>query len=49
MTLRLCLFHCSNSKQEAALALEDECRKRAETSQANRKIAVKYLKETTKR
>lgn len=49
MMLRLCLFHCSDRKQEAALTLEDECRKRAEASQANRKIAAKYLKETMKR
>lgn len=49
MMLRLCLFKCSDSKKEAALTLKDECRKRAETSQTNRNIAVKYLKETMKR
>lgn len=49
MMLRVCLFHCSVSKQEAALTLENECRQRAEASQVNRKIAAKYLRETTKR
>lgn len=47
--LRPCLLYYSDSKREAALTYEDECRKRSEASQANRKTAAKYLKETIKR